>query len=160
MAARKLFIAGFLACLAMIGTALYFQYGKGLEPCPLCIFQRVTVLVMGAVFAVAALHGPKAWGRRVYGSLVTLVALVGVGIAGRHLWLQHAPADQIPSCGPGLDFYLQTYPFLKALKLVLQGSGECSEIVWTFLGLSIPGWTLLAFLGFVGFGLFLTLRRR
>jgi disulfide bond formation protein DsbB len=153
---RTLFLLGFLACIAMMGTALvYFQYLLQLEPCPLCIFQRVVVITIAAVLLVATLHNPSGWGVRVYGVLVTLVAATGAAIAGRHVWLQNLPADQIPECGPGLDYILEVFPFSEALRMVLHGSGECAEVLWRFLGLSIPGWTLVAFSGFILYGLFI-----
>jgi disulfide bond formation protein DsbB len=92
--------------------------------------------------------------------LITLIAGSGAAIAGRHLWLQSLPADQVPECGPTLDYILETFPLSKALQLVLHGSGECAKVEWQFLGLSIPGWTLIAFSGFILFGLMLLLRRR
>jgi disulfide bond formation protein DsbB len=109
---------------------------------------------------VAAIHGPSGWGNRVYGALIILVAGTGAAIAGRHLWLQSLPADQIPECGPTLDYILEAFPLNKALQLVLHGSGECAKVEWQFLGLSIPGWTLITFSGFILFGLLLLFHRR
>jgi disulfide bond formation protein DsbB len=158
---RTLYVLGFVMCVAMMATALfYFQRFLGLEPCPLCILQRVVVISLGAVLLVAAVHGPRGWGNRVYGALVTIIAAVGAGIAGRHVWLQSLPPDQVPECGPTLDYILQSFPFSKALELVLHGSGECAKVEWRLFGLSIPGWTLIAFAGFILFGLALMLYRR
>jgi disulfide bond formation protein DsbB len=152
---RWLFAAGVMFCLALLAVALYFQHVMGLEPCPLCIFQRIFVMTLGAVMLLAAIHNPRHIGRRVYGGLVLVVAGLGVGVAGRHVWLQSLPADQVPACGPGLDYLLDAFPLLDALKLVFQGSGECAEVQWTFLGLSIPGWTLVMFSAVAVFGLIL-----
>jgi disulfide bond formation protein DsbB len=158
---RLLYALGFMMCVVMIGTALfYFQRFLGLEPCPLCILQRVVVISLGMVLLVAAIHGPNGWGNRIYGGLTILIAGSGAAIAGRHVWLQSLPADQVPECGPTLDYILETFPLSKALQLVLHGSGECAKVEWQFLGLSIPGWTLIAFSGFVLFGLMLLLHRR
>jgi disulfide bond formation protein DsbB len=156
---RTLFLLGFLACIAMMGTALfYFQYLLQLEPCPLCIMQRVVVITIATVLLVASIHNPAGWGVRVYGALVTLAAATGAGIAGRHIWLQNLPPDQVPECGPGLDYILDVFPLGEALRMVLHGSGECAEVLWRFLGLSIPGWTLVAFSGFILYGLFILIR--
>ena len=87
-------------------------------------------------------------GRRIYGAGIVLGGLTGLGIAGRHLWLQNLPADQVPDCGMGLNYMLETMPFTEALSQVFRGSGECAEIHWTFLGLSMPGWTFLWYLAF------------
>jgi disulfide bond formation protein DsbB len=156
---RTLFLLGFLGCVAMMATALaYFQHYLQLEPCPLCIMQRVVVISIAAVLLVATLHNPRDWGIRVYGVLVTLVAATGAAIAGRHVWLQNLPPDQVPECGPGLDYILDVFPLGEALRMVLHGSGECAEVLWRFLGLSIPGWTLVAFSGFILYGLFIVIR--
>lgn len=152
---RWLFAAGVAFCLALLGTALYFQHVMGLDPCPLCIIQRIFVIAIGAVMLVAAAHNPRHLGRRVYGGLITVFAVLGIAVAGRQVWLQNLPPDQVPACGPGLEYLLQTFPLTEALKLVFQGSGECAEVQWTFLGLSIPGWTLVMFTGLAVFGLLL-----
>ena len=158
---RTLYALGFVMCVVMMSSAVfYFQGFLGLEPCPLCILQRVVVISLGLVLLVAAIHGPGGWGNRVYGALVTLVAGTGAAIAGRHVWLQSLPPDQVPECGPTLDYLLESFPLSKALQLVLHGSGECARVEWQLFGLSIPGWTLIAFSGFILFGLVLLLHRR
>lgn len=157
---RMLFIAGFVLCAALIAAALVLQHVLDLEPCPLCIFQRVFVIVLGVVMLVAAVHDPTGIGRRVYGALTLLIALLGVAVAGRHVWLQHLPEDRVPECGPGLEYMLDAFPLSEALAMVFQGSGECAEVQWTFLALSIPEWTLLIFVGLVVAGLWLLVTRR
>lgn len=142
---RGVFLAGFLACLTMLLIAGYFQFIEHMEPCPLCIVQRILVLVAGVIFLLGAIHNPVTTGRRIYGFLLILAAGLGAAVSGRHVWLQSLPADEIPSCGPGLNFILENFPISQALDMVLRGSGECADILWTFLGLSIPGWTLVAF---------------
>lgn len=134
---------GALVCAGLMGFALYAQHGLGLEPCPLCVLQRVAVIATGLVFAIAALHGPGRAGRLVYGALALLAAAAGAGVAGRHAWLQSLPADQVPACGPGLDFMLNSFGLGEVLAMVLSGSGECAEIAWSFLGLSMPAWVLI-----------------
>ena len=135
--------AGFLACVGMMACALYFQYGLGLEPCPLCIFQRVGTIALGVAFLVAAIHNPSGWGRGVYVMLLPLVGMAAAAVSARHVWLQNLPKDQVPACGPDLDFMLDTFPFLEVLRTVLSGSGECANIAWQFLGLSMPAWVLI-----------------
>ena len=158
LAQRSLFIYGFVLCVALVATALYFQHVMGLEPCPLCIFQRIFVMVLGAVMLAGAVHDPGGAWRRVYGVATVLVAALGVAVAGRHVWLQNLPEDQVPECGPGLEYILSAFPLTEALELVFRGSGECAEVQWSFLGLTIPGWTLVIFCGIALFGLYLTLR--
>ena len=143
---RQWSLAGLGFCVAMMAVALGLEHLVGLEPCPLCVFQRVAVIAAGLVFAVAALHGPRGTFATVaYSILAALAVLSGIAVAGRHLWLQSLPADQVPSCGPGLDYMIDVLPLQKVIASVLSGSGECAEVGATLLGLSLPGWTLIGF---------------
>jgi len=150
-----IFFWGFLICAGLMVAALYFQYAMNLEPCPLCIFQRIFVMATGVVLLTGTLHNPGTIGRRIYGGLVTLTAGLGAGVAGRHVWIQNLPFDLQPGCGYSFNDMLETFPLLKTLKLVLAGSGGCGQVTWSFLGLSMPSWTLIFFIGFVGLGLIL-----
>jgi disulfide bond formation protein DsbB len=156
---RPLFLAAFLICAALIATALTMQYALALEPCPLCIFQRVFVFALGGIVLVAGIHNPGLAGRRVYGVLIVVFGVLGMLVAGRHVWLQNLPADQVPECGPGLEYMLNAFPLTEALSLVFRGSGECADVQWVFLGLTIPGWTLVIFTAFTIFGLLLVATR-
>ena len=149
---RALFVLGVIACAGLMATALIMQYVLELEPCPLCVFQRIFVIVIGAVMLVAAVHDPGVAGRRVYAALIVVFGVLGIVVAGRHVWLQNLPADQVPECGPGLDYLLEAFPLGEALSIVFSGSGECADVQWVFLGLSIPGWTLVAFTAFTVLG--------
>jgi protein dithiol:quinone oxidoreductase len=158
---RLQFALGALICFGLVGFALYVQHQLFVEPCPLCVLQRICFITLGLLFLAGAVHGPRgALGRRIYGSLAALPALVGAGIAGWHVRLQHLPADQVPSCGPGLEYMLQAFPLKQALVKVFAGSGECAEVDWTFAGLSMPAWTLLWFIGLALLALFAGWRRR
>ncbi len=150
---RRVNLLGFGACVALMAYALYAELVLGLEPCPLCVFQRLAVIALGLVFLVAALHHPR--GRlaaRLYAGALALAAGSGIAIAGQHVRLQNLPADQVPACGPGLDFMLDVFPLHEAIAMVFTGSGECAEIDWALLGLSMPAWVLLACLGLGLFG--------
>lgn len=153
MSRRAFNFAGFAACAGLMGYALYAQYGLLLEPCPLCVFQRMAVIALGVVFLLAALHDPRGWGRFVYAGLVALAAGAGIAVAGRHVWLQSLPADRIPACGPGFDYIIDSFPLLEALRLIFSGSGECASVDWQFLGLSMPAWVLLSLVLLGAFGL-------
>ncbi len=142
---RPKMLTGFLITVAMIAAALFFQYYMELDPCPLCITQRVIIITIGIIFLLAALHGPVSWGRRFYGFLLALTSALGIAVASRHVWLQHLPEDKIPECGPGLEFWINNLPAVEVVKKLFQGTGECAEVVFTFLGLSIPEWTLISF---------------
>ena len=156
---RWLLFAGALACAALMATALYMQHVMQLEPCPLCVFQRIFVIVLGVIMLVAGIHNSNGVARRIYGALMMLFAALGVVVAGRHVWLQNLPEDQVPECGPGLEYMLNAFPLGEALSMVFRGSGECAEVQWSFLGLSIPGWTLLIFIAMAVFALFMTVTR-
>jgi disulfide bond formation protein DsbB len=141
---RLLNLAGFLCCVGLLAYAIYVQNALGFDPCPLCIFQRIGVASIGVIFLVAALHAPRGWGARVYGPLLALAALATMAVAARHVWIQHLPDDQVPSCGAGLGFMLQEFPVAQVIRKVLTGSGECHQVNWTFLTLAMPTWVLIA----------------
>ena len=136
-----------LCCAALLGFALYIQYVDFLDPCPLCILQRVIFLWIGVVALLAVLHNPRRTGQRVYAWLVGLGAVAGASIAGRHTWLQNLPPGEVPECGPGLNYMLDNFPLSEVLSTVLYGSGSCAEVEWEFLGLSMPMWTLVWYVG-------------
>lgn len=138
-------LAGVAIVVGLMAYALYAQYILGLEACPLCIFQRVAMIGVGIVMLAAALHGPAGKSALAYGVLGFAVAAVGAGIAIRHVWLQNLPPDAVPACGPGLDYMLDAFPLVDAVRMVFTGSGECAEINWSFLGLSMPAWVLVWF---------------
>lgn len=143
------YLLGFLVCVGLMGYALYLQYVMDLEPCPLCTLQRVAVIAMGLVFLIAAVHNPGRTGAGVYALLQLLIGGAGAAIAARQVWLQSLPKDQVPACGMGLNYMLETLPFTDAMRQVLEGSGECAEKGWEFLHLSIAGWTLVFFVAMI-----------
>jgi protein dithiol:quinone oxidoreductase len=145
LSTRTANVLGAGVCALLIAYAYYLQYHDGLEPCPLCIFQRVAFVVLGAVFFIAALHDARRIGARVYAILIGLVALSGIGLAGRHLYIQSQPQGSVPACGATLDYLMDVFPVTYVIRKVLTGSGECSKVDWTFLGVSMPGWVLAAF---------------
>ena len=136
-----------VCCASLLGFALYNQYVDYLDPCPLCIFQRVVFLCMGTIALLAAIHNPGRTGQQIYTWLITASAATGALIAGRHIWLQGLPPDQVPECGPGLNYMLDNFPLMEVLSTVLRGSGSCAEVIWSFLGLSMPQWTLIWYVG-------------
>lgn len=143
---RQIFALIALTTALSMSFALYLQYIVELAVCPLCFTQRVFVIGGGAIAAIAALHGPSsALGQRLYGLCILAMMAVGGGFAGRHVWLQHLPADEVPACGPSVQYMLETLPFSDTLSILIMGDGNCADVVWTFLGFSIPELTLAMF---------------
>lgn len=155
---RVLNLAGFLACAGMLGYALYAEHVLYYIPCPLCILQRIAVILLGFVFLAAALHDSAGKGRYVYALLLALSGLFGIGVAGWHVWKQTQPPDPLASCGAGLDYMLETLPLRRVVELVFTGPGDCASVDWAFLGLSMPAWVLVALVVLTGAGLWNNLR--
>ena len=156
---RAGYFLGFAVCAALMSYALYLQYALDLEPCPLCMFQRVALVAMGAVFLIATLHGPARTGAWMYGVLQLVLGGAGIGLALRHLWIQSLPADQVPACGMGIGYMFDTLPFFDVIERTLKGSGECAHVDLV-LGLSIPAWTLALFVVLIVWSLLLAAKPR
>ncbi len=140
---RWLYLVGALVVAALFSSALYLQYVLREDPCPLCMIQRVIFIAIGVLFFIAALYNAGRIGRWIYSSLIVLAALGGVAVASRHIWIQHLPKDQLPACGPGLDFMLKHFPMTEVWQELMHGSGECAARGWTFLGLGLPELSLI-----------------
>ena len=149
---------GLLVCMGLLGYAYYAQAHLHLEPCPLCIFQRVGVAAISVAFLLATLHDPRGWGSRVYGLLIVIASAATLGVAARHVWIQHLPADQVPTCGASLNYLLDIFPLTQVIRTVLTGSGECAKITWTLFGLSMPTWVGIAALGLGAWGVWANFR--
>ena len=146
---RTGYLLGCFVCAALMGCALYLQYAMDLEPCPLCVAQRVCVIGMGIVFLVATIHNASRFGATVYAVIQLAIGGIGAALAARQVWLQSLPKDQVPACGMSFDYMLDTLPFTEVLKKVFLGTGECAEKAWEFLHLSIAGWTLVFFVAMI-----------
>jgi protein dithiol:quinone oxidoreductase len=142
---RWLNLAGVASVIGLMGYALYEEHVVGLAACPLCILQRMALIALGLVFAAAALHAPRGAGARVYGVLGALAALTGMGISGWHVRLQNLPPAEVPACGPGYDYIMDTFGWLDGLSMIFTASGECADVNWEFLGLSMPAWVFIWF---------------
>lgn len=143
---RFIYAALFGTSLFVLGLSLFMQYGMGLTPCPLCMLARFLVLFLVTIFFIAALHNPGKRGRIIYAFSAFIVSLLGMVVTLRHLWILQLPPEKVPACTPGLDYLLGTLPVLEALLVVLNGSGECAQLDGQFLGISLPGWTLVVFI--------------
>jgi disulfide bond formation protein DsbB len=158
---RVQFLAGAIACIALLAYAIFEQFQMGIEPCPKCIFQRIAFIAMGVFFLIGALHGPGVVGRRIYAILVAISAAIGAVIAVRHLYVQLSPHDPLmEGCGPGLNYLLDSFPIAEAVKKAFMASGDCGEINWSLLGITMPGWTLIWFVLLGGGALWAGFRQR
>lgn len=146
---RLTFFVLFLGCAGLMAVGYYMQYAMGLQPCALCMTQRAFIVAVGVVALLAGLFNLGAAGRKVFSVLGMLFAAIGGYFSSRQLYLQSLPADQVPACGPSVDYLLDNFPFMEALEVLLRGDGNCAEVSWSFLSLSIPAWTLVAFAGLV-----------
>ena len=157
---RLLNALGVFGCLACLAFAyFYLEQHLGLEACPLCLIDRAIVLAIGLMFLLALVHNPKSWGQRVYAGLALIFSSLGIAVCWRHLWLQNLPKDQVPECSPGLEYMLETFPIGETIRTIFNSAGECADIQWSFLGLSIPAQTMLVFLGFAGLAIVQMIRK-
>ncbi len=142
---RLVFLFAFLVPAGLLAVAFYMEHVMLLEPCPLCWLQRFAFMGVALVGLIALLHNPGNIGGRIYGFFLMLTAGIGAALAGRQLWLQSLPEDQVPACGTSIDYMLEVFPLMEVLAMAVRGTGDCAKVVWTFLGLSIPGWTAIFF---------------
>ncbi|MBM3350919.1 MAG: disulfide bond formation protein B [Betaproteobacteria bacterium] len=151
------YFIGFVACFGLVGLALWIQTRYNLEPCPLCITQRIVFMSLGVLFLLAAIVNkfPK-----IFTGLHVLTAMVGAGWAMRHWWIQAHKEEMIADCGVGFDYMFENFPLQKAISLVFKGTGDCAAIDWTFFGLTIPQLSLIAFFGFALYAVHLFLINR
>ena len=156
---RLLNLLAFLLCAGLLAFGLYLEHAEGIEPCPLCVVQRIEFIAVGLFALVAAVHGPQRLGRRVYAGFGLLFAAAGIATASRQIWLQALPAPLLPACLPSLEYMREALPSQEIVRTVLHGTADCAEVTWTLLGLSIPEWSLLAFAGLAGQALLQLLRR-
>lgn len=149
------FLLGFIAGFGLVALAIFIQTQNNLEPCPLCISQRIVYMVFGIIALVAGLHNPKTWLRKAYAGLMLLTTFVGMGVAARHIWIQANPDKVMAECGAGFDYIFQTFPFKKALDLVFKGTGECSTVDWTLFGMTIPQLSMVFYVALAMYSLML-----
>ena len=161
MTKRNLLLMGFLFSVLLILYALYAQYFLGLEPCPLCIFQRIAVIALGLFFLFMALKPPQRRTSRILASMfLMIISSIGVGVAARHVWIQNLPSDKVPGCGPGLDFMISNFPLSEVFEMVFSGSGECAESSWSFASLSMPAWVIVWLIVLGSYGVWLVHQKR
>ncbi|MFZ2508033.1 MAG: disulfide bond formation protein B [Steroidobacteraceae bacterium] len=150
---------GLVACTLALAFAFYSQYVLGLQPCHLCIFQRVTVAALGAAFLLAALYSRSTLTGALHAGLIGIAGLATMATAGRHVWIQMQPPGSVAACGADLDFMLKVFPLTEVVLKVFRAGGECARIDFTLLGLSMPGWVFVFALFVTAGGVWINLRR-
>jgi disulfide bond formation protein DsbB len=155
---RKVFAAMAALCMGLLAFGLYLQHVVGLEPCPMCIVQRYALFAV-ALFSLLGVFVPGRAARAVLALLVVLMSGFGAFVAARQSWLQWNPPEVL-TCGR--DFYgmVESFPLKRAIPMIFRGSGDCTAIDWTFLGLTIANWSFLNFLLLGAVALVLLLRSR
>ena len=157
---RLMFLLVMVASAGLMLFSFFLQFVQNLEPCPLCISQRIAMALLGLLALVAVVHNPKESGFRCYGLFLGLLSLAGVLLASRQLWIQNLPSEKVPACMPGFEYLVDILPVTDIIRMMLTGTGDCAEIQWSFLGLSIPAWTLILFTVFLLTGFFELVRKR
>jgi protein dithiol:quinone oxidoreductase len=157
---RNLMAFGAVACLLLLASAYLLEFALGLNPCPLCLLQRYVLWAMVLVFAIAAIHKPKL-GKQLYCLILLLLGIIGILLAGRQIWIQSLPPDQVPSCVAGLKRLMEIYPLLDVLKMVIKGTSECTKDTFTLLGFSLAQWSFISFVGLTAFilGIFMQIKK-
>lgn len=140
------YFLGAAASFGLVGLAIFLQVRNNLDPCPLCISQRIAFMALGVTFLLAALHNPAGLWRKLHGLLQLGAAVTGATVAARHIWVQAHPGQTMSECGVGFDYMIHQFPMSKAVRLIFQGTGECSVIDWTLFGITIPELSLIAFI--------------
>ncbi len=153
---RRLLALIALSCVALLAFGLYLQHAIGLEPCPMCIVQRYLFILAALAAGIGAvLPGATRWAA----GLMALLSFTGAGVAARQSWLQWFPPE-ITTCGRDLFGMIESFPLKRVIPMVFRGSGDCSAVDWTFLGLSIANWSFLNFVLVAVLGARLLLKRR
>lgn len=157
---RLLWLLAFLSVVGLMSYGIYAEKVLYLDPCPLCITQRMFYIGVGLCAVLGFFIINRAWIQRLLATLMAVSAIGGIVTAGRQVWLQHLPKDQVPECGPGLQYWLENEPWLNTLSLLFKGDGNCAEVYWTFLGFSMGEWSLAWFVVLLTIALVLLFSRR
>ena len=137
----------------------YFEKSLNLEPCYLCMTQRAFIVAIGIICTLAVVHNPGKLGQRIYASLSISMVIIGSYFSGKQLLLQSLPDSEVPSCGIPVDYLFENFSLTEAITMLLQGDGNCAEVQWQLMGLSMPSWVMISFAGFGLLGVVQLLRK-
>lgn len=155
MSSRASYLVGFIATTLLLLSGFYFQYVEGLMPCPLCLLQRFTFMLLGIFFLIGIMFHRQLWCRLLIDAMSFLTSILGIALSGRQVWLQHFPPANAGECGVSLQYMVQALPFNELILKIFEGSAECSHRGWTFLTLNMAEWALICFIGFLGLSVYL-----
>lgn len=159
-ARRLMWLGSLLAIIGLMSYAIYAEKVLYLDPCPLCITQRMFYIGIGILSLIGFVFIRKSWVQRLGAWLMVICTLGGIGTAARQVWLQHLPPEEVPECGPGLYYWLENEPWLQTIALLFKGDGNCAEVHWRFLGFSMGEWSLGWFVALLIVALTLIFTRR
>ncbi len=145
---RFTYFIGFLLIAVLLGMAAYLEVYEGINPCPLCVLQRIVLIALGVIFFFAMVLKSNKIGQWIFGSMATLISLGGILLSGRQVWLQHMPQNGMGECGISLQYIFKIFPFTEAIQHVWKGGIECSQHDWEFLRLSLAEWSFIWFIVF------------
>ena len=149
----------FVSVLLMAIAVGYFEKSLNLEPCYLCMTQRAFIVAIGIICTLAVAHNPGKLGQRIYASLSISMVIIGSYFSGKQLLLQSLPDSEVPSCGIPVDYLFENFSLTEAITMLLQGDGNCAEVQWQLMGLSMPSWVMISFAGFGLLGVVQLLRK-
>lgn len=133
--------------ISLVLVASYVEPFASMNPCPMCMMQRAIYLVTAGFALLTLISLRHRILTTIFSILGLLSAVTGIAVAARQVWLQHLPKDEVPACGPPLEYMIEVFPIMEVLQSMLMGTGDCAEVQWQWLSLSIPAWSIVAFTG-------------
>jgi protein dithiol:quinone oxidoreductase len=145
----KVNLFGAILSFVMIGAALLIQLIYQLEPCPLCITQRIIFIVIGLIFVFFLFFKHNPLTRIIHLLMLGTVSIAGVIFSVRHIMIQEKWITVPAECGIDLDYMFENFPLTQAMNLLFKGTGDCSTIDWSFIGITLPQLALMGYLLFL-----------
>lgn len=142
---RQVYFYLFIICIALLGFAAYLQYVENIQPCLLCMLQRILMFFLAIIFLAASLHQHSQTSRKVYNILGVVFSCIGIVVAARQIWLQNLPPNTQDFCMPGYSYLIQTSSWSTLIKYAIIGTQDCTQAGWSFLGFSMACWALAVF---------------
>ena len=145
---KRINLLGSFLAFALVGLAVAIQTQFNLEPCPLCVSQRIVFIVIGFLFLIFSFLKPNRLIKFIYISSLLITNIIGIIFAIRHIMIQNKWIIVPAECGIDLNYMFENFPLTEAFSLLFKGTGDCSEIDWLFLGFTLPQLALIAYIMF------------